>query len=236
MNKTIVIIILTLIIGITGGILIHKRISKQSINNITTFEEVLKIKELHLIKHVYQDLSFIHKENDPNKTMRAIALVPVEVSAYINLNEVKIDKKQDSILCITLPEPDITVPNYQVDKMDVKDVRNFQVHIGKDLHAEVLRYLKEIASKRKEAIVKLAIENGILDETKQEAENYIHSLLKVLVLNDAPIEFIESPTKSDSIEEEQNNMNESNFEILSILPMENEFLYNPELIPVENID
>ncbi|HRG07045.1 MAG TPA: hypothetical protein PLJ08_00595 [Cyclobacteriaceae bacterium] len=36
-----------------------------------TLEEILSIRELHLVKHTYTDLIFIHRHNNPAKAIRA---------------------------------------------------------------------------------------------------------------------------------------------------------------------
>jgi hypothetical protein len=62
-----------------------------------TLEQILSIKELHLVKHTYTDLFFLHKHNDPSKAIRAIVQVPVVVTAYLDLKEIKLIKENDSV-------------------------------------------------------------------------------------------------------------------------------------------
>lgn len=238
MKNTLIIIGLTLVVGIFIGIFIHKKITKPkpNSNDIAKFEEIIKVKELHLINHRYQDLSFIHKKNDPNKSIRAIALVPVVVSSYIDLSQIEIIMKNDSLFGIVLPEPKLNDPNYQIDKMEVKKVRNFQIYVGKDLYTEILNYIKDIAIRRKEAILKLSIENGIIDETKEDARAYISSLLKGLGLNDVPVTFKKKSPKKDTVSIELKSIDKTHFELFSLSTSEVKNTYNPEIIAAKNIE
>ena len=68
-----------------------------------TLEQVLYIKELHLVKHTYNDLFFLHKKNDKSKAIRAMVQVPVTITAYINLKEIRLVRQNDSIRQIILP-------------------------------------------------------------------------------------------------------------------------------------
>ena len=237
MKKTFIIIGLTLVIGVVGGIFIQKKITKPNSKiAITMFEEIIKVKELHLIKHKYQDLSFIHKKNDPDKTLRAIAIIPVVVSSYIDLNDIEINKKNDSIIGIVLPEPQLEDPNFKTDKMEVKSVRDFQIYMGKDLHSEVLKYFRENTIRRKEAIIKLSIDNGIINETKEDAAEYIYSLMKGLGLNQVPVIFKDELPIKDTVSVELKSFNNLNFELFSLSPSDQKIVYNPEIIAVENIE
>ncbi len=189
MKKTLTIVLLSLALGILAGIIIHKRFFKPNSNDIAKFKEIIKIKELHLLKHTYQDLTFIHRKNDTSKSLKAVATVPVNVSAFIDLTQMQIKYSNDTISKIILPMPQLTDPNYQIDKMEVKRVKSFQIHIGKDLYAEVLTFLKDIVSRRKKAIIQLSLNNGIVNETQKGAREYITSLLKGLNIPPVPIEF-----------------------------------------------
>ncbi|WP_298539969.1 DUF4230 domain-containing protein [uncultured Aquimarina sp.] len=168
---------LTLIIGASVGIVIYKKYFDPPRSDRATLEKILKIKELHLVKHVYEDMFFLHRKNNPNKSVRAIAQVPVEINGFINLNDAKIIKKSDSVHHIQLPSPQIDEPNYQIDKMIVKSVKKFQFHMGSDLYSDVLKYVQEIVDKRKESIKQKAIKRNILKQTEEEAIVYFKSIL-----------------------------------------------------------
>ncbi len=59
-------------------------------NTPVRLEEVLVVKELHLVRHNYNDLFFfLHRKNDKTKAIRAIAQVPVTVTAFLNLKDMQ---------------------------------------------------------------------------------------------------------------------------------------------------
>ncbi len=234
MKKTVTIVLLSLALGIIGGVLIHKRFVKPNSNDIAKFKEIIKIKELHLLKHTYQDLTFIHRKNDTSKSLKAVATVPVNISAFIDLTKMQIKYCSDTISKILLPSPQMTDPNYQIDKMEVKRIKSFQLHIGKDLYSEVLNYLKDIVNRRKKAIIQLSVKNGIIKETKESAKEYITSLLKGFTLKPVPIEFLQEediskqtnqPVLSDSMNTKVFNLNNKDLPVA----------YLPELLGVVNL-
>lgn len=156
-----------------------------------SLEQILSIKELHLVKHTYQDLFFLHKDNDLNKPIRAIAQVPVTVTAYINLKEIEIIYKNDSVKQVILPHARLTEPSFQVDHMIVRETRSLQVHIGKDMYPKVSQLLTASLSERIAGMKKVAIENSILVQAETEVKEYIQMLLKAVGRNDVEVRFAE---------------------------------------------
>ena len=153
MNKTllIIVLVLSLLSGSIAGIWIYKKFFERQKSDRATLEKVHKIKELHLVQHVYEDLFFLHRKNNPNKAVRAIAQVPVKLNAFIDLDKALIIRQGDSIHQIKLPMAQLDEPNYMIDKMIVKSV--------------------------KESIKQKAIRRDILTQTENEAIAYFKSIL-----------------------------------------------------------
>jgi hypothetical protein len=152
-------------------------------------EEVLSIKELHLVKHTYNDLFFLHGKNNPEKPVRAIAQVPVTITGYINLKEIQIIRVNDTIRKVILPAAKITEACYEVDKMMITKTRSFQFHAGKDHYPEVSRYLQEVFHSRKDSVRSLAIRNHILEQAEAEGKEYIEHLLVAAGRPDVTVTF-----------------------------------------------
>ncbi len=180
---------LLIVAAVVGGIIIGRRLNKPGTGSLAKLEEIKKIKELHLVKHNYQDISFIHRKSDPSKAVRAILVMPVSVTGYIDLEQIEVVHNEDSIERIILPDPILGDPNFYVDKMEIRSVRDFQIHIGRDLYSEVLEYFKKLAVSRKDSIRKLSISNGLLTETRNESRKYVLSLLNGLRLGFVRLEF-----------------------------------------------
>jgi hypothetical protein len=152
-------------------------------------EEILSIKELHLVKHTYNDLFFLHRKNNPTKPVRAVAQVPVSITGYINLKDIKIIRVNDTIRKVILPKAHVQEPNYAVDQMVITKTRSFQLHAGADLYPEVTQYLKAVLNERKDSVRNLAIRNHILEQAEAEGKDYIESLLKAVAREDVVVTF-----------------------------------------------
>ena len=154
-----------------------------------TLEQILSIKELHLVKHTYNDLFFLHKKNNSNKPIRAVVQVPVTITGYLNLKEIQLVRENDSIKTIVLPHARLNEPNYHVDQMIVRETRSLQVHVGKDLYPLVGDYLKTRVAERIDTLRKAAITNRILLQAETEGKEYIESLLRAMNRKDILVTF-----------------------------------------------
>jgi hypothetical protein len=143
-----------------------------------TLEQILSIRELHLVKHTYNDLFFLHRNNDPRKPIRAIVFVPVEITAYLNLKEIELIKKGDSVKQIVLPRARLNQPLYEVDKMVFRETRSLQVHIGKDLYPVIGNYVQSLIANRIDSVKQMAVTQRILVQAEVEGKQYIEVLLR----------------------------------------------------------
>lgn len=104
MKTKVIFAILLFAVGALAGILLFRQTTQPpETPQRLSLEQILTIKELHLVRHTYQDLFFLHKGNDKNKPMRAIVRVPVTVTAFIDLKEIKIVHEHDSVKQVVLP-------------------------------------------------------------------------------------------------------------------------------------
>jgi hypothetical protein len=181
-----------------GGMLYGHSTSEPEPQHLS-LEQILSIKELHLVKHVYHDLFFIHKKNDKSKAIRAIVHVPVEITAYLNLKEIKVVYGHDSIKQVVLPHAYLNTPNYKVDQLVIRETRSFQIHAGKDLYPLVGRYMGDILAERIDTVRNLAIANRILIQAEAEAKEYIEGLLKAAGRSDIQVTFGDEATDKEVI-------------------------------------
>ena len=185
--KTFPFIVITALAFATGYFY-HKSAPNPSPQQLT-LEQILSIKELHLVKHTYNDLFFLHKKNNSNKPIRAIVQVPVTITAYLNLKEAQLIRENDSIKTIVLPHARLNEPNYHVDQMIIRETRSLQVHVGKDMYPLVGDYLKTRITERVDTLRKAAITHRILNQAETEGKEYIESLLNVLGRKDIKVMF-----------------------------------------------
>lgn len=161
-----------------------------------TLEQILSIKELHLVKHTYNDLFFLHKHNDQSKAIRAIVQVPVVVTAYLDLKEVQIIKQNDSIRQIVLPRAQLNNPQYQIHQMVVRETRSLQVHVGNDLYPQVGQYIQQTISTRIDTVRNMAVANRILAQAEEEGKEYVINLLRELGHADIKVLFADQQHES----------------------------------------
>lgn len=162
-----------------AGMLYNRIESPRSMQQLT-LEEILSIRELHLVKHTYTDLIFIHRHNDPSKAIRAMVQIPVTVTAYLDLKNVELIYSGDSLRKVVLPRAQVHEPVFHVSNMTVRETRNMQVHIGKDLYPEVVTYLGNTLATRSDTAQHLAETNRILLQAEAEGKEYVQGLLHAL--------------------------------------------------------
>src|SRR5258706_10395163 len=186
--KTFIPILVIIVLAFAAGYFYHKSTPLPSPQQLT-LEQILSIKELHLVKHTYTDLFFLHKKNNPNKPIRAIVQVPVTITAYLNLKEIQLVRENDSIKTIVLPHAKLNEPNYHVGQMIIRETRSLQVHVGKDLYPLVGEYIRERISERIDTLRKAAITYRILNQAETEGKEYIESLLIAVNRKDIKVIF-----------------------------------------------
>jgi hypothetical protein len=196
--------ILALFCGAALGIFVFREFFKPVAEpQKLTLEQVLYIKELHLVKHTYNDLFFLHKKNDKRKAIRAMVQVPVTVTAYLNLKEVQIIRANDSIRQVILPHAYLGEPAYHTDKMVVRETRALQVYAGKDLYAQVPNYMQALIHERIEVVRALAISNQILIQAETEGKHYIENILATLGHTNVTVSFGDPLKDAEVIEYEE---------------------------------
>ncbi len=181
------------------GVMHYGRVKSEPEPQHLSLEQILSIKELHLVRHVYQDLFFLHKKNDKTKAIRAIVHVPVELTAYLNLKEIKVVYDHDSIQQVVLPHARLNEPHFKIDQLVVRETRSFQVYAGKDLYPLVARYVGELLTERMDTVRNLAIANRILIQAEAEAKEYIEGLLKAAGRSDIQVTFGDEATDKEVI-------------------------------------
>jgi hypothetical protein len=187
-------IILGLIVAAFLGGLFYHRVSPTATPQQLTLEQILSIRELHLVKHRYNDMFPLHRKNDSTKPIRAIVQVPVTVTAFLNLKEVTLEYKNDSLTKVILPHAILNEPVCEINHMIIRETRAFQLHAGKDLYPEVGSYLGAAIEARMDSTRHLAITHQILIQAEAEGKEYIESILQALGYNQVLVTFNDAST------------------------------------------
>lgn len=145
-----------------------------------TLEQILSVKELHLVRHEYNDLFFLHRRNDASRPVRAIAQVPVTVTAYINLKEMRFESSGDTVRAILLPHARLKSPEYRLDQLVLRDTRTLAVHVGRGIYPMVAEGLRLHVAKRSDSLQQVAVRNHILTQTESEGKAWMEWFLKTV--------------------------------------------------------
>jgi hypothetical protein len=180
MKKIIPILTIGLIVAAFIGGFFYGRITPSQSPQQLTLEQILSIRELHLVKHTYTDLFFLHKNNKPSKAIRAMVQMPVTITAYLNLKDIELQWRHDSLQAVILPRAQLNQPVYHTDRMVIRETRSWQVHVGKDLYPAVGEYLGKTIASRMDTAQRLAESNRILIQAEAEGKEYVESILKAL--------------------------------------------------------
>lgn len=191
MKTRIFIFVMILVLGATLGIVGYRSLwpELKTAEGKIALEEILSIKELHLVRHTYRDLFYLHRQNDPHKAIRAIVEVPVSVTAFINLKDIRIVRHNDTIRTVILPQAKLYPAVYDLDRMTIRKTRSFQLHIGRDLYPEVSDYLKNTLVQRLDSMATVATRNQILEQAEAEGKEYIETILKGVGRGDVMVTF-----------------------------------------------
>jgi polyphosphate kinase len=145
-----------------------------------TLEQIISIRELHLVKHQYHDIFLLHRKNDPGKPVRAIVQVPVTVTAFLNLKDIKLEYHHDTLQRVILPHAILHQPVCELNNMTIRETRGFQLHLGKDLYPQVGRYLSSAIQTELDSTRHRAIAHQILVQAEAEGKEYLESILLTL--------------------------------------------------------
>jgi hypothetical protein len=171
-----------------GGLFFQRKPAPAAPQKLT-LEEILSIRELHLVKHTYQDLFFVHRKNDRKKAIRAVVQIPVTITAHLNLKDIDLVYTGDSLRKIILPAATLGEASYEVYRMNILETRGFQVHAGKDLYPAVIGYFGDIIDNRVDSTRMLAMANRILVQAEAEGKMYVEDMLKTLGRADIQVTF-----------------------------------------------
>lgn len=172
--------------------LFYRQVKPVSAPQQLTLKQILSIRELHLVKHTYHDLFFLHRNNNPGKPIRAMVQVPVTITAYLDLNEVELEYQGDTLRKIILPAAVLNDPVYHTNLLTVRETMGFQLHAGKDLYPTITAMIGDVIEVRMDTARNLAFSNRILIQAEAEGKEYIESLLHTLGHQDVLVTFREA--------------------------------------------
>lgn len=174
------------ILGIIAGIILGFAISKafparnKELPIVLRINEVRKMNHLRLVTYHFEEIIPIEK----NDKIKLLLVVPAVVSGYINLDDLYYEVKNDTLLTITLPEPNIDSATFQLENAVNYDLEmRFNINLGSGLYQQVFSDLKTKLRESKASITQKSIEMGIYSETEDAAKEYLGILFSDLSYN-----------------------------------------------------
>lgn len=179
-------------------------------------KEVILKQDFHGAKVVLNDVYFVHRRNKPNRPIIAYYEIPVEISAYVDLNEMVIESDDNQNITILLPDPKLDVPNFKWDQAEFESLRvlDLDVTLFENRMEAAMKEIKEIEAERKEKITQAALNSGILELTKLQLSEVFEAIFLPLD-QEVSIRFA-----GDEIPDEFENSLKSSGEILNDLEKE----------------
>ena len=232
--KNIVAILIGLLIAVGGFFALKHLFKPKKPNGLESFKDVVYMRKLHLIEYHYNDMIFLHKDNNANKRLLYLVKYPVSISASLDLKEMKIDTISK---VISLPSPILNNPILRVEseEAEFKEVRDGFIISFKGVRKDLLNTFHEQLQSASERIKYEAIRRGILKQSKTEAKKFIKDLLYHFVkANDYSISW----KKSDSLQVLADFGNNFKEQILLHTESDNlkEKILDDKLLNIEELD
>jgi hypothetical protein len=141
-------------------------------------KEVILQQDFHGAKVVLNDVYFVHRRNKPNRPIIAYYEIPVEISAFVDLQEMVIESDENQNITILLPDPKLDVPNFQWDKAEFESLRvlDLDITLFENRMEAAMKEIKEIEAERKDKITQAALNSGILELTKLQLSEVFEAI------------------------------------------------------------
>ena len=184
-------IILGLIIA--GYFFIRPLFAKKPIDPAYAKVEAIKrIKDLTLVKHHYESIIPITKGK--RERLQFLLVAPAQVSGYMDMSKIKFSIEEDSLITVKLPAAELS--QTRISLKNTKEYtfqRSFWDHIKSQIdpksnYLEAYDRIRIALDSARLDVRNRAIENGILEETEDKAEDYLRNLVNNLGYR---VEFIE---------------------------------------------
>jgi len=141
-------------------------------------KEVILQQDFHGAKVVLNDVYFVHRRNKPNRPIIAYYEIPVEISAFVDLQDMVVSSDDNQNIEILLPNPQLNEPNFQWDKAEFESLRmlDLDITLFENRMEAAMQEIKEIEAARKAKITEAALKSGILELTKLQLSEVFEAI------------------------------------------------------------
>ncbi|WP_340152176.1 DUF4230 domain-containing protein [uncultured Marivirga sp.] len=144
----------------------------------TQVKEVILQQDFHGAKVVLNDVYFVHRRNKPNRPIIAYYEIPVEISAFVDLQQMAVSSDDNQNIEILLPDPQLDEPNFQWDKAEFESLRmlDLDITLFENRMEAAMKEIREIEESRKDIITEAALKSGILQLTKLQLSEVFEAI------------------------------------------------------------
>ncbi|HET8859541.1 DUF4230 domain-containing protein [Marivirga sp.] len=141
-------------------------------------KEVILRQDFHGAKVNLNDVYFVHRRNKPNRPIIAYYEIPVEISAFVDLENMVVSSDKNQNITILLPEPKLDVPNFKWEQAEFESLRvlDLDITLFENRMEAAMKEIKEIEAERKDKITQVAINSGILELTKLQLSDVFEAI------------------------------------------------------------
>lgn len=149
----------------------------------TKLEAIKRIQELTLVKQHYRSLIPVTEKGKPDE-LEFLLRAPVQVLGNLDMSRVRFELAPDSLIIVTLPPASIQEPYLDIQEAEVFTIGNnvFQ-RISTRFFTKQTRYLDAYdqivaaLASATDSVYQRALRNDIEQETMDQAELYLRSLI-----------------------------------------------------------
>jgi len=141
-------------------------------------KEVILQQDFHGAKVVLNDVYFVHRRNKPNRPIIAYYEIPVEISAFVDLEQMVVSSDGNQNITILLPDPKLDDPNFKWNQAEFESLRvlDLGITLFENRMEAAMKEIKEIEAERKDKITQAAINSGILELTKLQLSEVFEAI------------------------------------------------------------
>jgi preprotein translocase subunit Sss1 len=166
-----------------GGYLVYKWIwGKKPDPVYSKIESIKRVQELHLAKLHFESIIPITKENRRSEKFQFLLIAPMELSMYVDMKKVDFQPMGDSMLQVTIPQPEIS--EVYIDFRKTKEYNYSDPGImAKITGREKFDYMKVVQEVQqkiragKKQVIARANSPAVMQDVVDKAEAYLQNVL-----------------------------------------------------------
>ncbi|GAB4404342.1 MAG: hypothetical protein OHK0039_04410 [Bacteroidia bacterium] len=155
--------------------------AKEPVNPVyAKIEHIKRVRQLRLVRHRYEGIIPVTKPKDNRLEMLLVA--PAQIEGYIDLSQMHIEPGADSLLYVYLPASQVSAVQIDLDQCKEylsPDKVNFMGRrLERSSYFEAYDRIRLALLKTEEQVRLRALANGIEQDTRDKAEDYIRNLVQ----------------------------------------------------------